>query len=53
MRTDTKTSHRSNIEVKDYKRKTCLPSDKSVPIDILLYFLTDKLSKYKDLEMEI
>ncbi|XP_063585357.1 uncharacterized protein LOC134762740 [Penaeus indicus] len=47
-------TNRPNIIIKDFKEKTCLLIDTSVPCDQnIAHKEFDKLSKYKDLEIEI
>ena len=52
IQTDRKIKrNRSDLVVKDYKRKTCLPIDMSVPRDI--YQSKNMMKKYKDLEIRL
>uniref|UniRef100_UPI00321971E2 hypothetical protein n=1 Tax=Escherichia coli TaxID=562 RepID=UPI00321971E2 len=47
-------ANRPDIILKDFKRKPCILIDVTIPIDINVYVKTfQKLSKYKDLEIEI
>ena len=55
IQTDRKIkSNRQDIVVKGYNRKTCLLIDMSVPtVNTILIKEYHKLSKYKDLEIEV